>query len=62
MEYLILDAGDHLGMIKKVTAKIAEGWRPLGGIAAYTIAQRDHYGHEWMEIWFMQAMTKETGK
>jgi hypothetical protein len=62
MEYLILAESDHPEMIKKVTAKIAEGWRPLGGIAAYTIAQRDHNSHEWMELWFMQAMTKETGK
>lgn len=62
MEYLIVDAGDHPEMIKKVNAKIVEGWKPLGGIAAYTIAQRDHNGHEWMEIWFMQAMIKETGK
>lgn len=59
MKYLILDAGDHSEMMKKVNEKIAEGWNPLGGIAAYTIAQRDGYNREWMEIWFMQALIME---
>ena len=62
MKYTILEAGDHAGMEIKVNKALAVGWKPQGGIAAYTITQRDHNGHEWMEIWFMQAMIKETEK
>lgn len=62
MEYVIIEAGDHPQMMLKVNKAINEGWRPQGGIAAYTILQRDHNGREWMEIWFMQALVKETGK
>lgn len=61
-EYMILEAGDHPQMTKKVMEAIDHGWQPHGGIAAYTILQRDQTGAEWMEIWFMQAMIKESSK
>jgi hypothetical protein len=62
MEYMILEAGDHPEMEIKVNKALAAGWKPQGGIAAYTVMERDGYGKTYHNIWFMQAMIKETGK
>jgi hypothetical protein len=62
MEYMILEAGDHAEMAVKVNKAITAGWKPQGSIAAYTVMERDGYDNTFYNIWFMQAMTKETGK
>jgi predicted RNA polymerase sigma factor len=67
MEYLILEANDHPEMMVKVNKAVASGYRPQGGIAAYTVIEpvRDSSGHVYETyhyIWFMQAMIKEAPK
>jgi hypothetical protein len=62
MEYLIIEAREPAEMAVKINKAIASGWKPQGGIAAYTVMTRNGNGGSWYEIWFMQAIVKEIGK
>lgn len=54
MEYTILEERNTADLKSSVNAAIAEGWRPLGGVAA-SIDQRDLQ----TDYFYTQAMVKD---
>lgn len=62
MEYAVIYAGDFEELERKVNTSLGSGWRPQGGVGAYTVMQPDGNGGSYYEIWYMQAIVKETGK
>jgi hypothetical protein len=54
MQYTIVSGSDLFKLANLVMAKIREGWKPQGGVAAYHPADGTER--------YMQAMIKESGE
>jgi hypothetical protein len=50
--YVILEGDDALRLTAEVHRRMADGWRPLGGVACYYHPRRD-------AVWYAQAMVRE---
>ena len=55
MEYLILEGNDADQLSNEVRIRIADGWKPQGGVSV-SLSESDHFSYQL----FAQAMTKET--
>jgi hypothetical protein len=57
MEYKIIDACSFSHLASEVNEALRTGWRPQGGVAAYTVMEGSS-SQPSFEIWYMQAITR----
>jgi hypothetical protein len=50
--YVILENDDTLRLTAEVMKRLAEGWKPLGGVSCY-------YNSANQSVWYVQAMVRE---